>query len=45
LTVTLKTSSQKSLVTGAVDFIDSHLTDKLLSLGYEVMGFDNLSSG
>jgi UDP-glucose 4-epimerase len=29
----------------AAGFIGSHLTDKLLSFGCEVLGFDNLSSG
>jgi UDP-glucose 4-epimerase len=33
------------LVTGAAGFIGSHLTDKLLSLHYKVVGFDNLSAG
>jgi UDP-glucose 4-epimerase len=33
------------LVTGAAGFIGSHLTDKLLSLRYNVVGFDNLSGG
>jgi UDP-glucose 4-epimerase len=33
------------LVTGAAGFIGSHLTDKLLSLRYKVVGFDNLSAG
>jgi UDP-glucose 4-epimerase len=35
----------KILVTGAAGFIGSHLTDKLLSLSYRVVGFDNLSGG
>jgi UDP-glucose 4-epimerase len=33
------------LVTGAAGFIGSHLTDKLLSLGYKIVGLDNLSGG
>ena len=33
------------LVTGAAGFIGSHLTDRLLSLGMRVVGFDNLSTG
>ncbi len=33
------------LVTGAAGFIGSHLTDKLLAQGDEVLGVDNLSSG
>jgi UDP-glucose 4-epimerase len=32
-------------VTGAAGFIASNLCDRLLSLGHEVTGFDNLSSG
>lgn len=40
-------SSQKIkvLITGGAGFIGSHLTDKLLSLGYEVVVLDNLSNG
>jgi UDP-glucose 4-epimerase len=33
------------LVTGAAGFIGSHLTDKLLSLGYKIVGLDNLFGG
>jgi UDP-glucose 4-epimerase len=35
----------KVLVTGCAGFIGSNLTDRLLSLGYEVIGLDNLSTG
>lgn len=33
------------LVTGCAGFIGSNLTDRLLQLGHEVIGFDNLSTG
>jgi len=33
------------LVTGAAGFIGSHMVDRLLSAGYGVTGFDNLSTG
>ena len=33
------------LVTGAAGFIGSHLCDKLLSLGHDVVGVDNLLTG
>jgi UDP-glucose 4-epimerase len=35
----------KAFVTGCAGFIGSHLTDRLLSDGCEVVGFDNFSSG
>ena len=36
---------QKVLVTGAAGFIGSNLVDCLLANGFEVVGFDNLSTG
>jgi UDP-glucose 4-epimerase len=33
------------LVTGAAGFIGSNMVDRLLSAGYRVIGFDNLSTG
>jgi nucleoside-diphosphate-sugar epimerase len=35
----------KTLVTGGAGFIGSHLTDKLIALGYEVIVVDNLMLG
>jgi len=35
----------RALVTGAAGFIGSHMVDRLLSAGYSVVGFDNLSTG
>src|SRR3990167_8755550 len=35
----------KIVVTGIAGFIASHLQDKLIELGHEVIGIDNLSSG
>jgi UDP-glucose 4-epimerase len=36
---------ERVLVTGAAGFIGSHLTARLLERGFDVVGFDNLSSG
>ena len=36
---------KKCLVTGAAGFIGSHLTDLLLTTGYQVIGIDNLAVG
>lgn len=35
----------KALVTGCAGFIGSHLCEELLSLGYDVIGVDDLSAG
>jgi UDP-glucose 4-epimerase len=35
----------KAFITGCAGFIGSHLTDRLLSSGCEVVGFDDFSSG
>ncbi len=36
---------KKILVTGGAGFIGSHLAEKLLALGHEVIIVDNLSTG
>ena len=36
---------KRILVTGCAGFIGSHLSEKLLKLGFEVLGLDNLSNG
>ena len=35
----------KAFVTGAAGFIGSYVVDELLDRGYEVLGFDNFSTG
>lgn len=42
---TLERLAGRWLVTGVAGFIGSNLLEKLLSLGQEVVGFDNLSTG
>ena len=37
--------NKRVLVTGAAGFIGSNLTDRLLELGAEVIGIDNLFNG
>ena len=36
---------KKALVTGAAGFLGSHLCDRLIQEGFEVIGMDNLSTG
>jgi UDP-glucose 4-epimerase len=41
----MNTSRKKILITGVAGFLGSHLLDKLLACGHEVVGIDNLSMG
>src|SRR5437870_4784665 len=40
-----RAAGRTCLVTGAAGFIGSHLTDKLLTMGFRVLALDNFSSG
>lgn len=39
------TTGARCFITGAAGFIGSTLTDRLLAMGHQVVGFDNLSTG
>jgi dTDP-glucose 4,6-dehydratase len=43
--MTLLESGKRFVVTGAAGFIGSHIVDRLVGMGVEVVGFDDLSSG
>ena len=43
--ISLSRNAPVSLVVGAAGFLGSHLTDKLLDKGIQVIGLDNLSTG
>lgn len=43
--MTLLQSGKRFVVTGAAGFIGSHIVDRLVGMGVEVVGFDDLSSG
>ena len=43
--MTLLESGKRFVVTGAAGFIGSHIVDRLVGIGAEVVGFDDLSSG
>jgi nucleoside-diphosphate-sugar epimerase len=43
--MTLFQAGKRFVITGAAGFIGSHMVDRLVGQGVEVVGFDNLSSG
>src|SRR5688572_26236433 len=45
LTMGLGSTKRTVLITGAAGFLGSHLADRLLAEGFEVVGLDNLMTG
>ena len=41
----MNSSAQRMLVTGAAGFLGSHLTDRLLDMGHDVIGVDSMITG
>ena len=41
----MSSKSRKVLVTGVAGFLGSHLAEKLVKLGHEVVGIDNMLGG
>ena len=41
----MSSKNKKILVTGVAGFLGSHLSEKLVNLGHEVVGIDNMLGG